>query len=107
MWKRKLNRKDITKQFYQTLKYLKKKKLFNGYLCTWQDELSGQLRFAILPGLLEAVGQFWKPEEVPFVVDLLYTADTICYRNQMRNLVGMSIGIFDDMKSIEESVELV
>lgn len=106
MRKRKRNSDNITKRFYQTLKYLKKKKLFNGYLCTWQDELSGRLRFAILPGLLEAVGRLWKPEEVPFVVELLYTADTICYRNQMRNLVGMSIGIFDDMKSIEDCVEL-
>ncbi len=104
--KRKHNSDNITKRFYRTLRYLKKKNLFDGRLYTWQDELSGRLRFAILPGLLEVVGRFWKPEEVPFVVELLYTTDTICYRNQMRNLVGMSIGMFDDMKSIEDCVEL-
>ena len=37
--------------------------------------MSAHLHFAMLLGLLEAVGRFWKPEEVPFVVELLYTAE--------------------------------
>ena len=81
----------VRRKFYRMLRYLNRKGICNlNLLCLWQDDLANDDRFVLFPPLCKSVNRFWSKDIAPFVVEMAYvTLETLCYRNQMRNLLCM------------------
>lgn len=113
-WKvRKSISKRVGKKFYRMLKYLDKKDVCYGTtLAIWEDELADDYRFIYFPQLWEGVNRFWDKDIAPLVVELIYAVMGVhCYRNQMRNLLGMYLcevdASYHDKKRVWELTTLL
>jgi len=82
-------KKETRKQFERMLKYMKKKGLYSGNFVHIRVDSDYTGRFNINKKIYAVVNKYWNKELVPFVIEVVYTFDVLCYRHKVRNLIGM------------------
>lgn len=79
------------KRYHKTLKKLKSDQLFGFNSIVPFDKYTDKLdaRYHVNKKIWKDVKSLWDEAMVPFVVEVLYMQDTLCYRHKYENIMGM------------------